>query len=290
MIANPQRVELVTADDSFFNYCLWQYQPLIPPVGKFKAANMLYHSFEVAQAHANAFRIVQLIREAFGVGNTVWGVKLINGALAWEFYIYDYRRRERERSISRLVEAIAPIASCSVPVDENPPYFMFSIDIDQRLLSGAGGLDEIHMYIGNVGSSVSAGISYSLTREERRHENNYYFFKAKEHREDIIGKICCSAFIDSPSIDVDSILWPELADCSTICLANKQHNDCIYFSGITVAQLLFAMTKLGYPVEIVSFIRNNRLKLDHLLFDFGVDYTLKNGRMSVVKSGYYGTF
>lgn len=290
MTVSAHKIELATADDSFFNYCLWQYQPRTPPAGKFKAASLLYHSFEVGQVHENAFRIVQLIRDAFGVGNTVWGVKLIDGVLAWEFYIYDYRRRERERSISRLVEAISPLATCSVPVDENPPYFMFSIDIDNRLLSGTRELDEIHMYIGNVGSSVSAGISYSLTKQGRRHENNYYFFRAKEHRDDIIGKVCCSAFIDSPSIDVDSILWPELADCSTICLANKQHNDCIYFSGITVDQLLFAMIKLCYPSEVVSFIMDNRLKLDHLLYDFGVDYTLESGQMSVVKSGYYGTF
>lgn len=290
MNASPAGPEFSAADDSFFNYCLWRYLPPTPPAGKLRAANLLYQSFKAARSHENAFRVVELIREAFGVGNTVWGVKLIDGVLAWEFYFYDYRRRDRERSISRLVEAIAPIASCSVPIDENPPYFMFSIDIDDLLLAGRRGLDEIHMYIGNVGSSVSAGISYSLTEAGRRHENNYYFFKAREHREDIIGKICCSAFIDAPTVDVDSILWPELADCSTICLANKKHNDCIYFSGITVDQLLVGMEKLHYPVELVEFIKDNRLQLDHLLYDFGVDYILKDGRMEVVKSGYYGTF
>lgn len=290
MTVRANSMELVTAEEVFFNYCLWEYRPLVPPVGKFRAANLLFHSFEVGRAHENAFRIVQLIRNALGAGNTVWGVKWAEDALKWEFYFYDYRRRDRERSISRLIEAIAPVASCSVPPNENPHYFMFSIDIDNRLLSGGGELDQIHMYVGNVGSNVSSGISYSLTNLGKRLENLYYFFDPKADMDDIIGKICCSAFADVPEIDLDSILWPELSDCSTICLANKQHNDCIYFSGITVEQLLFAMNRLNYPSEIILFISENRSGLDHLRYDFGIDYTLENGRMAVVKSGYYGNF
>jgi hypothetical protein len=290
MTNRANRMEYNSAEDSFFNYCLWEYRPLVPPFGKFKAANLLYHSFDVGPAHENAFRIVQLIRDSFGVGNTVWGIKWAGDALKWEFYFYDYRRRDRERSISRLLEAIAPITSCSVAINDYPHYFMFSIDIDNQLLSGAEELDEIHLYVGNVGSNVSSGISYSLTNHAKRLENLYYFFDPKLHLDDIKGKICCSAFIDAPKIDLDTILWPELADCSTICLANKQHNDCIYFSGITVEQLLLSLTRLNYPSEIISFIRENRSSLDHLRYDFGIDYTLKNGRMSVVKSGYYGTF
>lgn len=290
MIRGTSRVELAEAADKFFNYCLWEYATLTPPSGKLKAATLLFHSFEVGHAHDNAFLIVKLIREAFGVGNTVWGVKWIEGVLKWEFYIYDYRRRDRERSISRLIEAIAPITSCSVPMNENPHYFMFSIDIDNSLLTGARQLDEIHMYLGNVGSNVSSGISYSISKAGSCLENLYYFFDANKHLDDIKGKICCSAFNDAQIINMDSVLWPELANCSTICLANKQRNDCIYFSGITVEQLLFALARLEYPQEIISFMMQNVPNLDHLRYDFGIDYTLENGRMKVVKSGYYGTF
>lgn len=290
MTKSSNIIEVATATDHFNNYCLWEYSPITPPSGKFRSSTLLFHSFLVEHANENAFRLVSLIRDSFGIGNTVWGVKRIDDLLKWEFYIYDYRRRDRERSISKFVEAIIPIAKCSVPVNDNPHYFMFSVDIDNQLLSEARELDEIHMYVGNVGSNVSSGISYSVTRDGNRLENLYNFFRPKEHRDDIIGKICCSGFTDAHKIDLDSILWPELANCSTICLANKQNNDCIYFSGITVDQLLFAMNKLDYPSKIVSFINENRSSLDHLLYDFGIDYTLSNGRMVVVKSGYYGTF
>jgi hypothetical protein len=283
-------MEFTSAGDSFFNYCLWEYSPLTPPAGKLRAASLLYHSFAVGRTSDNAFRLVQLVRGAFGVGNTVWGVKWAGSSLKWEFYVYDYRRRDRERSISRFIEAVAPLASCTVPISEYPHYFMFSVDIDEQLLSGKRSIDEIHMYVGNVGSNLSSGISYSLTREAPRLENLYYFFNPKQHMDDLVGKICCSALLDVPKIDLDSILWPELVECNTICLANKQQNDCIYFSGITVAQLLFALAKLHYPEDVIGFIVENRSRLDHLRYDFGIDYTLTNGRMTVVKSGYYGTF
>jgi hypothetical protein len=282
--------EYNAAEDRFFNYCLWEYLPLTPPTGKLKASNLLYQSFEVGQAGENAFRIVQLIRDSFGEGNTVWGVKWVGDVLAWEFYFYDYRRQGRERSITRLLEAISPLASSSVPFGEDPHYFMFSVDVDDRLLSGSGDLDEIHMYVGNVGSSVSSGISYSLSRRGRQLENLYYFFNPTSHMDDIKGKICCSAFLDTPIIDIGSVLWPQLIECSTICLANKKFNDCIYFSGITVDQLLFGLKRLDYPVNIISFIDENRSKLDHLRYDLGIDYIIEKGRMVVVKSGYYGTF
>jgi hypothetical protein len=290
MIPVQYHPEYCSPDDRFHNYCLWEYRPLSSPQGKLRASNLLFHSFEVGDAHSNAFKLVQFVRDTFGSGNTVWGIKWVENTLRWEFYFYDYRRRDRERSMARLVDAIAPLAPCTVPFNECPHYFMFSIDIDEQLLSGNGSLDEIHMYLGNVGSSVSSGISYSLTRNGTHLENQYYFFDSKKHADDIRGKICCSAFLDTKMIDLDTVIWPELAECSTICLANKQHNDCIYFSGITVDQLLLAMNRLTYPSALVAFINDNRSKFLHLLFDFGIDYTMENGRMSVVKSGYYGTF
>ncbi len=180
--------------------------------------------------------------------------------------------------------------SCDLTINEYLHYFMFSIDIDNRLLAGTRSLDRINMYIGNPGSNVSSGISYSLTRQGRKLENLYYFFDPKCHREDIIGKICCSAFIEPERIDIDSILLPELRECGTICLANKQHNDCIYFSGINVDQLIRFLQRFGYPAEITSFAVANRSRLDHLLYDVGIDYRIGIHGVEVLKSGYYGTF
>jgi hypothetical protein len=290
MEMNVDRWELTTDQDVFFNYCLWEYTPRAPYRNKFRSVNLLYHTFDLTRVDDRVFELVRRIRQALGISHTVWGVKFAENSIRWEFYFYDYRRRSRERSITLLLQAVQPFVHCDVKVNENLHYFMFSIDIDALLVSGRRDLDEIHMYIGNPGSAVSSGISYSLTKSGRRLENFYFFFDPKQHRNEIIGKICCSAFIDPPGIDIDHILWPELVNCNTICLANKQKNDCIYFSGITVDQFLFFLTRMKYPREIISFVNENRSRLDHLLYDVGIDYKIEGNDLVIVKSGYYGNF
>lgn len=284
------RFEYATAQDPYRNYCLWQYSPVAPAEDKFRAVNLLYHAFDVAGIDERAFDFVEAIRDGIGMFQTVWGAKLIDGRLAWEFYFYDYARREREVSISKVVEAIAPFAACPVPINENLNYFMFSLDVDDALVTGGRELDVVHMYVGNPGSSVSSGICYALTPHGSRLENLYYFFDAKTMRGQAADKIGDSAWVDETIMPMDNLLWPELVDCHTICVANKQHNDTVYFAGVNVDQLLHFFDRVGYPAEIVDFVRANRDNLDHLLYDVGYDYRAHGTEVEIIKSGYYGIF
>ena len=186
--------------------------------------------------------------------------------------------------------ALRELVPCPVSVSESYPYFMFSIDILPDVLEGRRALDEIHMYIGNPGSTVSSGIAYSMTEGGARLENFYFFFNAKRDMKEAMAKVQCSAHVEAGQVDVDQILWPELRDCHTICIANKQRNDTAYFSGVNVDQLLFFLKRLAYPGEIVGYVEGNRGRLDHLLFDVGYDYVAQGDEVRVVKSGYYGYF
>jgi len=284
------RFEYCKADDRFANYCLWDYDPVSAVERKFRSVNLLYQSFDLAGLDERCYRFVDDIRRAIGEFRTVWGLKKAGDSISWEFYFYDYMRRKRDVSMTRVVEAMAPYVRCELPIDENLPYFMFSIDIDGELVAGGRGLDEIHMYVGNSGSTVSSGIAYSVTRESTDLENFYFFFDGRRQLADAAEKIASSAFVDTGRIGIDRILLPELRDCRTICVANKQKNDCVYFSEIDVTQLLFFLKRLDYPAEIVGFVEANRANLDHLLYDVGLDYRMEDGELVVSKSGYYGVF
>ena len=290
MTGIADRFEYATERDPFYNYCLWEYKPVAPHVGKFRSVNLLFHWFDLQGVDERMFELVDRIRRAVGTSLTVWGVKRVGEKMACEFYLYDYRRRERERSITKVVRAIAPLARCEIRVNEDLPYFMFSIDVDGDLVSGARDLSEIHMYVGNVGSAVSSGICYSLQDEGMRLENFYFFFNPKKQLDDVMGKVCCSPFVDFTKVSIDDILWPELIDCRTVCIANKQRNDCAYFSGINVDQLLFFLKRMAYPERIVAFVEDNKARLDHLLYDVGIDYRMTEGKVEYLKSGYYGIF
>jgi len=285
-----ERLEYTTDQDLFFDFCLWEYRPVVPYENKFRSVNLLYHSFDVAGAQERIFELVQAIRKGIGVSRTVWGVKQSGEDVSWEFYFYDYRRRERERSITRLLDMIRPFVPCQIKARENLHYFMFSIGIDKDLISGSSELDEIHMYIGNPGSTVSSGICYSLTGRETRLENFYFFFDAKKEMNEIIGKAACSAYIDSTKTGTDQIFWPELKNCKVIVVANKQENDSVYFSGINVDQLISFLKRMDYPGDFISFVEENRSRLDHLQYDVGFDYRMEGQDLVILKSGYYGFF
>ncbi len=282
--------EYATADDPALNYCLWDYSPAAPAEDKFRSINLLFGSFEYAGLGARAFDVVEAIRDGIGPFRTVFGIKLLPDRLAWEFYFYDYARRQRSVSITKVLSAIGPFLPCEVPVDERLPYFMFSIDFDAELVSGGRALDVVHMYIGNPGSTVSSGIAYAVRAGGTTLENFYFFFDGKNQLADAAGKICSSAHFDDTRRSVEAVLLPELRECRTICVANKQTHDCVYFSGVNVNQLLWFLERFSYPKPITEFVATNRANLDHLLFDVGFDYRMEGNSLTVLKSGYYGVF
>ena len=285
-----ERFEFATSQDPALNYCLWQYAPVRPAEDNFRSINLLLHSFELARIDERAYDIVDAIREAIGAFRTVFGIKLVGGRLAWEFYFYDYARRQRQVSISRVLEALRPLVRCEVRPNESLPYFMFSLDLDAELAAGRRDLDVVHMYVGNPGSTVSSGIAYAVRTTGTTLENFYFFFDAARQLNDAAGKICSSAHFDDTRLPVDEVLVPELRRCRTICVANKQTHDCVYFSGVDVRQLSHFLERLDYPRPVVEFVREHASRLDHLLFDVGFDYRMEGGRLKILKSGYYGVF
>jgi hypothetical protein len=284
------RLEHTTEQDQYFSYCWWPYEPVAPTEGKFRPANLLYQSFDLAGAEPRAFDFVRTIQETIGPFRTVWGVKLLGERLAWEFYFYDYKRQQRDVSIGRVLDAIRPYASSSVHANENLEYFMFSIDVDDELVTGRRELDVVHMYIGNPGSTVSSGIAYALTDQGSTLENFYFFFDGARDLASAADKIRCSAHVDAGQVPIQRILVPELRECHTICVANKRTHDTVYFSGVNVDQLLFFFRMLNYPTAITEFVTRHRHKLDHLLYDVGFDYRARGKELEFLKSGYYGVF
>jgi hypothetical protein len=286
----PNRYEWATAQDPSRNYCLWDYTPPAPAEDKYRSINLLLQSFQVGGCGEAAWRLIEALREAIGPFRTVYGIKSVGGALAWEFYFYDYRRAGREVSMTRVLAALAPFARCPVVPNEQLPYFMFSLDVDDELANGRREVDVVHMYVGNPGSSVSSGIAYALEAQRTTLENFYFFFDARSQRPEAAAKIASSAYFDASRLPVEAALMPELSECETICIANKRTHDCVYFSGVTVGQLAWFLERFEYPPATRQFVADNRGRLDHLLFDVGVDYRMEGGRLRHLKTGYYGVF
>ncbi len=285
---NPALVEWAAPSDRTADYCLWDYPPLAPTQGKLRQSTLLFHALDVAGADPRVAQAVRLLRHGIGSFRTVWGVKQSNGMLSSEFYFYDYGRLEREVSISRVLQNLLPLVACDLKGPELRPYFMFSLELDDAVASGRRLLEELDVYVGNPGSGVSSGICYQKSDSGLALKNFYFFFDARRDMDDIVAKIACSAHLDLPGLPLDQILWPELVDCGVIVIANKRGGDGIYFSRIRVEQLIFFLERMNYPQAIVAGIAANRHLLDHLLFDVGFDYVMRDGGIVITKSAYYG--
>ena len=281
--------ERMRPGDPYFNYCHWPYEPPVSGIDKFRPSVLLLRAIAEmphGQWVAEAVRAIQC-----GLGNfrSVYGVKQIDGQWALEVYIYDYERVDRIASVERLSASTGKFLTFP-KVDPTIPYFMFSFDLTEQVAARDGQSDVVHIYVGNPGSTVSSGIAYEFTHSSRRLENFYFFFDAQTQQQEIIDKMECGVFFESSRISIDELLRPELKSCHTICLANKQMCDTVYFSGVNLEQFVFFLCWQRYPEEYIRFVRDNRRDLDHLLFDVGVDYRALDGHIEFVKHGFYGVF
>jgi hypothetical protein len=288
----PAIIEYTAGDDPALDFCLWPYQPPAPAADKLRSLTLLMQTFELCGVAAPGREVVEALRRGIGPFMTVWGVKWVDGRLKWEFYFYDYARLERERSMTRVFEVLRPLIPSRVRPNEGHPYFMFSIDFTEDTLRGRAGFNEAHMYIGNPGSSVSSGIAYTVgaNPDENILENFYFFFDAARQMEEVRGKVACSAFLAPAAVDLDAILWPELRECQVLVVANKRFNDAVYFSRIDVRQLGIFLERLGYPEPLAALVRDEGARLDHMLYDVGIDYRVDGGAVRILKSGFYGVF
>jgi hypothetical protein len=215
-MAIAHRFEYATSLDPSLNYCLWPYPPQAPVEDKFRSINLLFQTFDYTRIDSRAFEIVEAIRDGIGPFRTVFGVKQVDKQIAWEFYFYDYKRRRRQVSISRVLAAISGYMPTVIEPNENLPYFMFSLDLNNSLATGQSSLDVVHMYVGNPGSTVSSGIAYAVRSDSTTLENFYFFFDAGSQLPDVKNKIASSALFDDTMLPIEAVLVPELRQCQTI--------------------------------------------------------------------------
>ncbi|MFA8440327.1 MAG: hypothetical protein ACEPO0_00545 [Yoonia sp.] len=284
----PELTERRRPSDPTRDYCLWDFQmPVAPAAGALRTSALLYQSFAVAGITDKMRPVMQAIQDRWGKFNTVWGVKCADGQMSWEFYFYDYTRDGRAHGVSDFIDATQGLITCDVTPQDALPYFMFSVELTADNLNGAP-LDQIDLYMGNPGSTVSSGICYGLRNEGLEMRNFYFFFNAATERQQITDKITESVHFPYKTVDLDTLLWPEMAGVETIVVANKRFRDSIYFSRIRASQMLGFIEKLGFPNGVSDHLRDNQHLFDHHLFDVGWDFDYVDGQIHPVKGSYYG--
>ena len=283
------RAQFARPGDTAQDFCIWPYEPPRPPADDaLRSSALLYKSFEVAGLGSEMLVLTDAIRDRWGRFATVWGMKHSKAGPSWEFYFYDYARDGRRLGIADFVEATKGQLTCAVTPDDTKPYFMFSVEVSAENLQGKP-VDQIDIYMGNPGSTVSSGICYGLTTSGYEMRNFYFFFNALRESKEIHHKLTESVFLPQGKKHLADLLWPEMDGVETIVVANKQLRDGLYFSRIRAAQLAIFLERLSFPEPLQAFLAENLEALDHHLYDVGWDYEFDaSGQVASTKGSFYG--
>jgi len=275
--------------DRYFDYCLQPYQPRHQTAGKLRSENVLWYSLQLAGLLEQARPPLLALQAALGRDMTVWGVKWDGQRLFWEFYFYDPRKQDPAATLSGLRETLAPWLTFAPQVAETVPYMMVSFDLDAEILA-QGRVDSVNLYL--TGSELHEGRSYKVWGDGRRElDNTYRFLQPKPEVDVMLGLLTSSLWVDySDARTLAKVLIPELYVCKRVCVAKKRLRDGVYFSGLDIDQLLFALKRFGYPAALVDYVGRHAESLDHIFWDVGVDYDPDGaGGITYPKTSIYGT-
>jgi hypothetical protein len=288
--ASLSRTQLIpsTPSDRFYDYCLQPYAPLADPRGKLRGESLLWNSLAAAGVPERLDRVFHAVQRAAGRDMTVFGVKWFDHRLSWELYFYDPEHEDPRVHAAGLREGLAGELEIVPAVAATVESFMVSFDLDHESLA-AGRVEEINIYLPFF--EGQGGHSYAVRADHCELRNIYRFHHPKREIEAIVHQIRRSMYVDFMRVGLAEILLPELFECAKICVAKKRFADAVYYSGITVDQLLWFLRRFSYPVTVTEFVTAHRDDFRHLLFDVGIDYCSgPDGRLQYPKTGYYSTF
>ncbi len=275
--------------DAFFDYCHYAYEPEISPAGKLHSIAIFDRALEAAEAPSGWIALIDDLRREIGKDRTVWGVKLLDGRLYVELYFYNYGRLDPKVTPSAVFAALGHEFEVRIPNVDARRYFMFSIDIGPEAWSTRR-LENVHLYVHDIQERPTS-LCYSVSTAGVVLENHYAFYRPALELEALEFKVLDSVVVDFTRAKLADILLPDLlAGAKSVCIANKPRADAVYYSGISIDQLIEFLSGFGYPEPLVGYVRENRSDLAHLQFDVGWDYRSGARPIDLVKSGFYGTF
>lgn len=267
--------------DPYRDFCLWDYDPVTTPgPGALRQSALLERSLALAPDAPGLARLFGQIRDAWGRFNTVWGVKWTALGPTWEFYFYDYARRDRRLGVADLMRAVPGLFPPGFAAPDDLPYFMFSVELGPAQgRPGAPPLAEVDLYLPGTGGTVSAGVAHAWNGRALRRKNSYEFFQSAADRAAILARL--EAFGPLPGWLMPGV-WGE----EVFVLSEKPASRACYLSRVPVA----AARALCMQTDVPAAMTDALTEAGHgaQRFDLGFDMVDGPKGPRIVKVGLYG--
>lgn len=276
-----------TGTSRFRDYILTDYPPRAAPEGRLRSESVYRWALREHGLLDRCWPAVTALQQHLGLDQTVWGIKWGPAGFTTELYFYNNASNPADHPMqcTTLSKVLAPWLSIDSVVDESLPYFMCSIDLDDRALDDPALGWCIYLGSGERRRKQS-GFSYRVHGLHHTLENHYWFYDPKTELDEVARRLKHSPRIRANAHDRAVPLY--MLDCHTVCVAIKPVHDGFYMSRLTTEQARRFCAEHGLHA-LAALFTTHADDLAHLCWDIGYDVRLDDaGTEHIEKVGVYG--
>lgn len=268
------------------DFCQWPYEPWATPTsGGLRQEAILDHALELFDTSGKTREIIELVQQKFGHFNTVWGLKSQATNISIELYFYDYERKNRRITFTSIKDALTDVFETDLKVNENIPFFMWSMEIDPQAPKRTR---EIDIYCNGAGGTISGGECFTVNKDGYEFKNLYYFFEVPRD-----AQLASETLTSGPRLAglpaLPAQFSPGASQEEVYVVARKRYNDAIYLSRMPLHGTIRTLEAADFNKPILDFVKEHEKVLRHHRFDVGIDFVVgSDSQTKITKSGLYG--
>ena len=264
---------------------------------------------------SNIEKDISTIKSINGCNSTLWGIKKEGNIFSIEYYFY-FKKKYPQNSIENLINIFSKYSNKSFnPNDFDESYFLISINPKEDKIDGFNiyfpvvdsnfpifKIDELGFMI-NATNPIEFSQYYSLKNQQAQENNIYYGIRNSGEMKvlfNVFNKLHKNLF---PKEKIECLY--EVFELPYLKIFQEKRNvgvrlpsgiakkqDCIglYFMALDINQFLDFLLYHNYSSEYIGKIKKNVSRLNHIRFDIGVDIQLRNHKIIIKKSSFYGSF
>lgn len=295
----------------YYDVNYFEYFPNNLHKGSLPSAVLLQKAFEAKLLDKKLVARILEIQDALGINSTLWGLRFENNTFSLEFYFF-YPKKFPQNSLQNLKKVLDPYLKIPLKKDQKlkKGCYLISYNLNSEYI------EKLNIYypvlskssplismddIGYVFNSVDPVFnSFYYTPQDAAYEktNTYYTFFGLYQLYDILEKTyeCCRKLFpdEDPVVSNRYLKFPYLYDggklTHTSAVTLKESAIGFYFLDLSVSRFITFLKYHKYPDAYIRSIEKDMKNLDHLKFDVGVDFYLKDGKFVIKKTAFWGSF
>lgn len=283
----------------FYDVNLIEYFPIINKESKRSSFLLSLISSHITY-HLELKNLIDRIHSFCDYYKTLWGIKYEKGEISFEFYFY-YPHLYEKHKFETITQVISPYLKNTLQGDElKMDYGCLSFNFD------GGKIEGVNVYVSDKYDSLEINNQsyfiqhrqkpilinnyYSLLKEKGFHDDGFHFRDSSEKILPIAQKLFPDEDLSLIHFYKEYNYLKSNTD-SIFPMGVVDKNDAIglYFMSLSIVQFIEFLTVHKYPNLFIDEIISNQNNLNHIRYDIGIDFYIKDNKVCIKKTAFFGT-